>query len=213
MAKNVSLLGADYPDVPSVILPQTGGGNALFTDVSDTTALAADVLSGKYFYDAFGVRTAGTGSGGGSGGLEYESGTYTPATDIAKPTISFQKQHSKSPFFAMFVDVKGTSDTTNATNYTFYLVDWYRMTGVGIPHDASTFYYGFYRCDWRNTSATSLNNSASLFSNTSDDTGTTYAFPCYFVTNTELKPSSGSSASRYWRSGRTYKWIAVWNPT
>lgn len=30
MAYNISLLGADYPNVPSVILPQTGGGNAQF---------------------------------------------------------------------------------------------------------------------------------------------------------------------------------------
>ena len=47
MAKNVSLLGANYPDVSAVTLPQTGGGNATFTDVSDTTAGAGDVLSGK----------------------------------------------------------------------------------------------------------------------------------------------------------------------
>ena len=34
-------------------------------DISDTTATAADVASGKYFYTAAGVKTAGTGSGGG----------------------------------------------------------------------------------------------------------------------------------------------------
>ena len=32
MAKNVTLLGANYPDVPSVVLPQTGGGSAQFYD-------------------------------------------------------------------------------------------------------------------------------------------------------------------------------------
>lgn len=32
MAKNISLLGADYPDVPAVTLPQTGGGSATFVD-------------------------------------------------------------------------------------------------------------------------------------------------------------------------------------
>ena len=32
MAKNISLLGADYPDVPAVVLPQTGGGEAMFLD-------------------------------------------------------------------------------------------------------------------------------------------------------------------------------------
>ena len=30
MTKNVTLLGASYPDVPSIILPQTGGGSAEF---------------------------------------------------------------------------------------------------------------------------------------------------------------------------------------
>lgn len=65
MAQNITLLGASYSAVPAVRLPKTGGGTADFTDVSDTTAAAADVASGKYFYTAAGVRTAGTNSGGG----------------------------------------------------------------------------------------------------------------------------------------------------
>ena len=35
MAKNISLLGADYPDVPAVVLPKTGGGTAKFVDEDD----------------------------------------------------------------------------------------------------------------------------------------------------------------------------------
>lgn len=65
MAQNITLLGASYSAVPAVQLPKTGGGTATFTDVTDTTAAAADVASGKYFYDAAGVRTQGTNSGGG----------------------------------------------------------------------------------------------------------------------------------------------------
>lgn len=65
MAQNITLMGASYSAVPAVQLPKTGGGTAQFTDVTDTTAAAADVASGKYFYTASGVRTQGTNSGGG----------------------------------------------------------------------------------------------------------------------------------------------------
>lgn len=32
MAKNITLMGANYPDVPAVQLPKTGGGTARFVD-------------------------------------------------------------------------------------------------------------------------------------------------------------------------------------
>ena len=52
MAKNITLMGANYPDVPAVDLPQTGGGSARFVDMDSivgqpgsnlyTTSLAAN---------------------------------------------------------------------------------------------------------------------------------------------------------------------------
>ena len=51
MAKNISLLGADYPDVPAVQLPQTGGGTATFYDIEVIDNLnsdsSTDALSAK----------------------------------------------------------------------------------------------------------------------------------------------------------------------
>ena len=69
MSQTISLLGATYPDVPAVQLPKSPSGTATFTDVTDTTAAASDVASGKYFYTAAGVKTAGTASG--SGGTDH----------------------------------------------------------------------------------------------------------------------------------------------
>ena len=66
MAQNVEVAGAVYNGVPSILLPKYGGGTAQFTDVSDTTASASDVASGKYFYTANGTKTQGTASGGGN---------------------------------------------------------------------------------------------------------------------------------------------------
>lgn len=60
MSQNITLLGASYSAVPAVQLPKTGGGTATFTDVTDTTAAAADVASGKYFYTVAGTRTQGS---------------------------------------------------------------------------------------------------------------------------------------------------------
>lgn len=40
-------------------------GNTMLIDLTDTTATAADVATGKYFYTNAGVRTQGTNSGGG----------------------------------------------------------------------------------------------------------------------------------------------------
>lgn len=63
MAQNITLMGANYSAVPGVQLPKTGGGTALFTDVTPTTAAAADVAQGKIFFDATGTQQTGTASG------------------------------------------------------------------------------------------------------------------------------------------------------
>lgn len=79
-SKSIVLKGTTYNGVESIELPQSGGGDVLFTEVSDTTATASDVASGKYFYTAAGVKTAGTASGGGANiqALSVtQNGTYT----------------------------------------------------------------------------------------------------------------------------------------
>lgn len=90
MAQNITLMGASYSAVPAVTLPKTGGGTATFTDVTDTTAAAADVASGKYFYTAAGVRTQGTNSGGGgsSKNVQVAQSTSRATSSTYKSVVS-----------------------------------------------------------------------------------------------------------------------------
>lgn len=86
MAQNVTIAGNQYPSVPSILIPKTGGGgNATFTDTSPTTASASDVAQGKIFFDSTGTQQTGTASGG-SAVIQSlsvtQNGTYTAPTGV-----------------------------------------------------------------------------------------------------------------------------------
>lgn len=116
MSQNITIMGASYTGVPAVTLPKTGGGTASFTDVTDTTAAAADVASGKYFYTAAGVRTAGTGSGGG-GASNFVMGTFTADSGTgAAHTVTLPYTGSGYPIAAMVFIAGGAYESGT---------DWY----------------------------------------------------------------------------------------
>ena len=121
MSQNISLWNAIYSAVPAVNLPKQGGGTARFTDVSDTTASAADVSSSKYFYTSSGVRTQGTNSGGGVTGVA--KGTLTVASNVNTSTNTKITDTSTIGFTpTAFVFYRsGRSATSNHVNYATFV--------------------------------------------------------------------------------------------
>lgn len=113
MAQNVTIAGAEYSAVPSITVPKVGGGTASFVDVTDTTAIAADVSQGKYFYTADGVRTVGTGSGGHS----TITGTWWGGID---PELMGETRWSAAVTEAANWPLTPTTSTQNLTWVTSY---------------------------------------------------------------------------------------------
>ena len=164
MSQNITLLGASYSDVPAVTLPKTGGGTAKFTDVTDSTAVIADVSMDAYFYTSAGVRTQGSASclrflaGTSLGSLSTSS---TSAADTGK-TIVVQNYNDydllvshvyvSSPTNGRhtstisMVYLTGTSDVSTKNTYTLVSNKWNsKLSSSGVASTRqSTTAYGIY---------------------------------------------------------------------
>ena len=114
-ARNISLLNATYSSVPKVQLPISGGGTATFTEITDTTATAADVATGKYFYTADGTKTQGTNSGGSSKNAQVVQGT-TRTTSSTLTAIGAELTVSKTGTYDVYWS--GVRTTTSGS-YTY----------------------------------------------------------------------------------------------
>lgn len=76
MAKNVVIRDVTYDGVPSVSIPQSGGGTAQFYDTSEANVAAGDVRNGKKFFGA---------SGEGTGAMtEKAAATISPSASQQK---------------------------------------------------------------------------------------------------------------------------------
>ncbi len=171
--------------------PLTDAINALTTYANSVTGESDTNLS-----DAVYSLAEGYGQGGGSG-LEYETGTYTAASD-GNPTISFTNSHSTAPALVVFVDTDSYVNQVAGVLYSF--VGLTALFGQGVEISSTTTrdaFFGFVKIGSNGASSVGFKTITTI----SDH-----------VTNTGFKPNFDGSAVKC-KSGKTYKWIAIWGPT
>lgn len=224
MAQNITIQGASYSDVPAVTLPKTGGGTATFTDVTDTTAAAADVATGKYFYTSAGVRTQGTNSGGGGGASNFIAGTFQYSTTSGEAqTITLDYSGNGYPIACAIVLDDGVLDPTYTNTVARYSIAQYFMTKT-YTETAPT--YSTSGDDNQGAIATVYKSSASnaaTLTRTSSATANTFSssaannstHTCVrFTSKTKMSIYSGpdSGTSRYgFFSGKKYRYWVIYS--
>ena len=145
-------------------------------------------------YDVTSYASAEVNVAGGASGLEYEEGTYTAASD-GNPTISFTHAHASAPALVIFMDTGAYVNQISGIAYAYIGFDALFGSGLNVSASAerpAMFEYG------RIASNGTTSFGGKAIGTVSDH-----------VTNTGFTPTF-DSASYTCKSGRSYKWIAIW---
>ena len=201
---NISLLGATYNSVSGITLPKQGGGTATFPWVEGSETKTEN---GTYDVTSLAQIVINVAGGGGSG-KTFETGTYTPTSDIARPSISFTGSHTVPPALVFMSDTSSASGITSNSNTSFMLCDMYRINGAGYPYSTSATRYGIAFYTYRSSNSSTVSSVQIQYNSDNTSTSST-SYYRYWASTSDFHPYT-SSSSRYWRANRTYKWIAIW---
>lgn len=163
-----------------------------------------------YFNVGYNTVTVNVPTGG--GGLEYETGTWTPENIAPRGYVPFANVHTSLPIYVSLVDEADEYDSTLNTGLMFYINIWGLYPGAGIWVDSSTVRYGLAGYIERQTSSTAVSAGYTYItlplSSTSDTNPNAVR---YWVNEAGFYPYGTTQAN--WKTNRTYKWIAVWAPS
>ena len=199
-------------DMTASTLTVTAPAGYYASDASKTLT-DANLIAGNIKKDISIFGVTGTLEGGGSG-LVYESGTYTPASDMSSTTtISFQNQHTIPPFFYAVYNINTQAIDTSYTAIGCAYFNFGLALGGSVGYGSKTVYG--YAIENYSSNSTPLTGTGSINSSTvttayNDTESSAKSNSQYWATSSAIKVSSGT---RTYKAGRTYKWIAVWAPT
>ena len=182
-------------------------GDVILTDVSNSGGYVTQDQNGFIILPPNGDGSPSV------GGLEYEEGTWTPSEDVASYVIPFSNTHTEAPFYYTITDVTGTYDSTSNTGIIVSYSNSHQLFGESFYINTTSSLYGFVYMRYRSTNATSSSQYNVVITRpytSTDDSSVDCSR--YWAKETGIVAFLGDS-TRYFRAGRTYKWIAVWAPT
>lgn len=153
-------------------------------DISDTTAIASDVASGKYFYTANGTKTLGTASGGSGGTGQTATGTVTGnGTNVLEIPCNFAPD-----LIYVYGDMSG--DVANRGIVSLIII---KDVAIYVSNDSST----------SNTDEYATVLLHDIIGYNESDTSIVHAT---YSNNTLTIDTVQNSSSARWRSGQVYNY-------
>lgn len=153
-----------------------------------------------------------------TGGLEYETGIWTPSEDTIHGEILFQRQHESAPFFAIVFRDDYSGEKIPGTIGVEVITSFYDLYGEGVPYQIGTrIDYGYATKYYYGATKTNVVATTPLYNDPEDTSVELDMFNVRFYLNNEKIMPYGNQPGQqqywdYFRAGIRYKWIAVWAP-
>lgn len=147
----------------------------------------------------------------GAGGAVYEYGSVTTDSDVEVLTDNFSDTHDVPPTILIVVDSSDAPASLTQSNSSCVYIDYLKLFGVSIPWTTAVTRPSLAYASYRGT------NSNSTFAGYNDimydsDNPARYDsnYAQWWASAESFNVKTGSNVERRWKSGKTFKWLAIW---